>query len=70
MAIYSGPEIVNNGLVLHLDAANTRCYPGSGTTLTDLSGNGKHAGYVNTPSFTSDGSLSSFTNFSTNQYGI
>jgi len=39
MGAYSGPEIVNNGLVLHLDAANERSYPGSGTSWTDISGN-------------------------------
>jgi hypothetical protein len=37
------PPIVTNGLVLHLDAANIRSYPGSGTTWTDLSGNNNHA---------------------------
>jgi hypothetical protein len=47
MAIFSGPEIPNNGLVLHLDAANPRSYPGSGTTWTDLSGNGNNATLIN-----------------------
>lgn len=47
MAVYSGPEIVNNGLVLHLDAANSRSYPGSGTVWYDLSGNDKHASLIN-----------------------
>ena len=32
-----------NGLVLFLDAANTKSYPGSGTTWTDLSGSGNNA---------------------------
>ena len=40
MAVFSGPEIVNNGLVLHLDAGNSRSYPGTGTAWIDLSGNG------------------------------
>jgi hypothetical protein len=34
------PSIVMNNLVLCLDAGNTKSYPGSGTTWTDLSGNG------------------------------
>jgi hypothetical protein len=34
------PSIVMNGLVLCLDAGNSKSYPGSGTTWTDLSGNG------------------------------
>jgi hypothetical protein len=47
MAVFSGPEIVNNGLVLYLDAANLRSYPGTGTTWTDLSGNGSNGTLVN-----------------------
>ena len=43
MSVFSGPEIVNNGLVLSLDAGNTKSYPGSGTTWTDLSGNARNA---------------------------
>jgi len=31
------PSIVLNGLVLALDAANTKSYPGSGSNITDLS---------------------------------
>ena len=33
------PKIVTDGLVLCLDAANARSYPGTGTTWTDLKGN-------------------------------
>ena len=43
MSVFSGPEIVNNGLVLALDAGNTKSYPGSGTTWTDLSGRNNNA---------------------------
>ena len=35
-------NVVTNGLVLYLDAGNTVSYPGSGTTWTDLSGNGNN----------------------------
>jgi hypothetical protein len=42
MAVGYNPRIVTNGLVLYLDAGNTRSYPGSGTTWTDLSGNGNN----------------------------
>lgn len=31
-----------SGLVLHLDPRETKCYPGTGTTLFDLSGKGNH----------------------------
>jgi len=37
MGFSRGPSIVTDGLVLALDAANTKSYPGSGTSLTDLS---------------------------------
>lgn len=56
MAINTGPNIVLSGLVLHLDAANKRSYPGSGTTWSDLSGNGNHAdisNYSDAPTFSS-----------------
>jgi hypothetical protein len=39
MAIYRGPNIVRNGLVLALDAADRNSYIGSGTSWRDLSGN-------------------------------
>ena len=39
MGVYTRPSIVTNGLVLNLDAANIKSYPGSGTTWSDLSGN-------------------------------
>jgi len=42
MGAHSGPDIVNDGLVLALDAANDKSYSGSGTTWNDLSGNGNH----------------------------
>ena len=35
----SGPKIVRDGLVLHLDASDKNSYSGSGTTWFDLSGN-------------------------------
>ena len=65
MSVFSGPEIVNNGLVLSLDAGNTKSYPGSGTTWTDLSGNGNHITWINTPSYDGTG----FTFNGTTHYG-
>jgi hypothetical protein len=32
----AGPNVVSDGLALYLDAANSRSYPGSGTTWTNL----------------------------------
>jgi hypothetical protein len=52
-------QIITDGLVLLLDAANPVSYPGSGTTWTDLSGNGNNGTLTNGPTYTSanDGSL-------------
>ena len=35
MALGHSPSIITNGLVFYIDAANPRCYPGSGTDLID-----------------------------------
>jgi hypothetical protein len=42
-----------NGLVLCLDAGNTKSYVGSGTTWTDLSGNGNTGTLTNGPTYSS-----------------
>ena len=42
MAVVYNPRIVNDNLVLCVDAANTKSYGGSGTTWTDLSGKGNN----------------------------
>lgn len=47
MGIAYNTSIVRNGLVMHLDAANPKSYPGTGTTWTDLSGNGNNGTLVN-----------------------
>jgi hypothetical protein len=50
MSIKGGPNIVTDGLVLHLDAADKNSYPGSGSTWYDLSGN-NHGALTNGPVF-------------------
>lgn len=45
--------IITDGLTLNLDAGNPASYPGSGTTWTDLSGNGNNGTLVNGPTFDS-----------------
>ena len=47
MACNAGPDIIEDGLVLCLDAANINSYPKSGTTWSDLSGNGNHGALQN-----------------------
>jgi hypothetical protein len=61
MTIGYGPSIVTSGLVLALDAADRNSYPGSGTTWTDLSGNGRNFTWVSSPTFTSNGPSSYFS---------
>ena len=56
MAFSRGPKIVTDGLVLALDAASTKSYPGTGTTWQDLSGNSNSNTLNNSPSFISDSS--------------
>ena len=52
--IISGPQqIVTDGLVLHLDAANTKSYQSGSTTWNDLSGNRNNGTLVNGPTFSS-----------------
>lgn len=52
MTAVKGPNIIKNELVLALDAANVRSYPGSGTTWFDLSGNKNNATFnIGSPSF-------------------
>jgi len=50
---YGTPPIVTNGLVLNLDAANTKSYVSGSTTWRDLSGNGKNGTLTNGPTFSS-----------------
>lgn len=53
MGIKYNTSVVRSGLVLHLDAANVKSYPGSGTSWIDLSGNGNHGTLTNGPVFSS-----------------
>jgi hypothetical protein len=54
MGINYSPKIVTDGLVLALDAANPKSYPGSGTTWFDLSGNGNNGTLVNGVGYSGD----------------
>ena len=46
--------IVTSGLTLHLDAGNSASYPGTGTTWTDLSGQGNDGTLVNGVGYSSN----------------
>lgn len=53
MSIVYNTSIVRDGLVLHLDAANPKSYPGSGAAWTDLSGFGNNGTLINGPAYNS-----------------
>lgn len=42
MPTHSGPNIMEKGVVLSLDASDKNSYPGSGNTWYDLSGSGQN----------------------------
>ena len=52
MAISYNPGLVTTGLLVYLDAGNPKSYPGSGTSLFDLSGNARTATVNGSPTFT------------------
>lgn len=54
MGLAHSPSVVTDGLVLYLDAGNTKSYPGSGTAWTDLSGRGNNGTLTNGPTYSLD----------------
>jgi hypothetical protein len=54
MAVNYSPKISTDGLIFYLDAANTRSYPGSGTTWSDLSRGGSNGILTNGPTFNNE----------------
>ena len=67
MSAFGGPNIIDDGLVLYLDAGNRKSYPGSGTTWFDKSGRGNNGTLTNGPTFNT-GSLGSVVFDGTNDY--
>jgi hypothetical protein len=59
-----GPGVViapeTNSQILNLDAGNPSSYPGTGTTWYDISGSGNNATLIGNPTWTNQGSSSSF----------
>lgn len=54
MAVIVSPNINPTGLMLALDATNSRSYPGTGNTWYDVSGNNYNFTLVNSPTFTTN----------------
>lgn len=51
MSYSNGPRIVTTGLVFNMDFGSTKCYPGTGSTCTDLSGNQFSGELINSPPY-------------------
>ena len=51
---FQGQQIVTNGLLLNLEAANKDSYPGTGTTWTNVATNAYNGTLYNGPTFTSN----------------
>jgi hypothetical protein len=61
MGIFRGPNFTRNGLVLSIDAGSYRSYIGNGTSVKDVSRNGKNGTLTNGASFnSSNGGVFSF----------
>lgn len=59
MGVNYNPKIVTDGLQLYLDAANSKSYPGTGTTWHDLSSLGGNAIAYNSPTYNINGYFNS-----------
>jgi hypothetical protein len=66
MAIFYNPSIITENLVLCLDAGNSKSYPGSGTTWTDIIGRGNTGTLTNSPTYSSQNGGSIVFNGETN----
>jgi len=67
MSYYNGPTIVTNGLVMYLDLGNKKSYPGSGTSLTDITNLGGTVATAGSPTFSAN-NLGYMTFNGTSQY--
>jgi len=77
MAVNTRNSIVTNGLVLALDAGNTKSYVSGSTTWVDISGNGRNGTLTSSPTYsnTNGGSIvfngvNSYCAFSGNTFNI
>ena len=75
MALSHAPSLVTDGLIIYLDANNSSSYAGTGSTWYDLSGNGRHASLISSPTYEGFGlgkylSFDGSTNYATIPYTI
>lgn len=74
MSVYSGPNAIQSGLVLHIDPSNPRSYPGAGSTVFDLTSNRNNGVMTNGATVIQSGpnrvlsfdGVNDYTEFSTN----
>ena len=69
MGLFHSPKIVTDGLVLLLDAGNSKSYSGSGSDWFDQSGNNFHMSLKNSPTFVNYAGLKYFSLDGSNDYG-
>ena len=69
MGVNYNPKIITDGLVLLLDAGNSKSYSGSGSDWLDQSGNKFHMSLKNSPTFVNDAGLKYFSLDGSNDYG-
>ena len=55
MGLFHSPKIITDGLSFSIDASNSKSYPGSGSSITDLTKNNTTATLNGTHSFSSEG---------------
>ena len=65
---FTGIPVVNNSLVLWLDAGQPTSYSGSGATWTDLSGNGYNGTLTGSPTYSSNNTGGALTFNGSSQY--
>lgn len=70
MSLGHGAKIVTDGLILCLDAANPKSYPGAGTTWYDISGNNAHGTMIGTAALIPDNLGTIFLDGSANYIDI
>lgn len=54
MSCFAGPNIIESNLIFALDPGNTKSYPGSGSTFTDLTTNQIQTTLVGSPTYSTD----------------
>ena len=68
MGVAGGPDMIENGLLLAIDANDTNSYPGTGTTWFDLSGNNRNFTLVNSPLYITSSNRRYFNFDGINEY--